>query len=187
MSVSARPGWFARTVSEGKGRTRKCGSGTAPRRGAFGSWPRTSSRDRRRSEPLSACARTRPFKGRDGRGRRQDAGWRADCRARDREAGNPRDPALRRRARAPRQPGLAARRARTAGSDRPRLLAKPKAFPCRCRPTSRRLMSAPLCRAGRGRHRTGFRRCQGLFSEWLRDSSRSLSLWPLRPSGRGVL
>ena len=162
--MSARPGWFARTVSEGKARTRIGGSGTAPRRGAFGSWPRTSgSNDRCRSEPLSACARTRPWAGTGEAAAK--AGWRADCRARDREAGNPRDPALRGRARAPRQPGPAVRRARTAGSDRPRPLAKPKAVPRRCRPTSRRLMSAPLCRAGRVRYRTEFRRCQGLFSE----------------------
>jgi hypothetical protein len=164
VSVSARPGLFARTVSEGKARTRIGGSGTAPRRGAFGSWPRASGRDRCRSEPLSACARTRPWAGTGEAAAK--AGWRADCRARDREAGNPRDPALRGRARAPRQPGLAARRARTAGSDRPPASREAESSsPCRCRPTSRRLMSAPLCRAGRTRHRTVFRRCQGLFSK----------------------
>jgi len=88
-----------------QGSARIGGSGTAPRRGAFGSWPRASSRDRCRSEPLSACARTRPGAGTGEAAAK--AGWRADCRARDREAGNPRGPALRGRARAPRQPGPA--------------------------------------------------------------------------------
>jgi len=89
---------------QGSDPDRRIRHGPAPRRFWF-----LASRFEPGPLPVRALKRLRadPAVGRDGRGRRQDAGWRADCRARNREAGNPRDPALRGRARAPRQPGPA--------------------------------------------------------------------------------
>ena len=147
---------------QGSDPDRRIRHGPAPRRfwflaSHFGSGPL----------PVRALKRLRadPAVGRDGRGRRQGRVARRLSRQGP-GGGKPSRP----RPAGAGSSAASTRACREASPDRRlgsglRLLAKPKAVPCRCRPTSRRLMSAPLCRAGRARHRTEFRTCQGLFSE----------------------
>ena len=116
-------------------------------RGALGPWPRDfGGPNRCRSKAaLSASARTRLAPGRA----RPPPGCRA-ARLVAPETGRRRTlrHRLARTGSAPHQPQPASRPKPPPRASRTRLLRARPIIPQRCRPTSRRLMSAPLCRAG---------------------------------------
>ena len=162
----ARPA-ASREEAGWEGRHRRPAGSDAPR--ARRSWslaPRLRRQPALEGEPrglgaLSASARTRLFTGTGEAAARMPGG--APCRAGDREAEDPEAP--------PCEDGLSAASAAagkpaeaTASGFPGAALASLPGHRQRCRPTSRRLISAPLCRAGWATLGLNARWCQGLFS-----------------------